>query len=106
MATFSILPGTLHLAVKRGNRFSTIVDFDPVALTGYTVTSDVVSVVTGATVTAITVDTSLAADGKVGISLSDVQTESLAGGTYRWRLDWDSGSAPRTALEGFFEVVP
>lgn len=104
MATFSILPGTLNLAVKKGDRFSTIVDFD-VSLTGYTVTSHVVSVVTGSTVSAITVDSSLFADGKVGISLSDVQTENLAG-TYRWRLDWDSGSAPRTALEGFFEVVP
>lgn len=102
--TFTILPGTLNLAVKKGNRFSTIVDFD-ISLTGYTVTSAVVSPITGSTVTAITVDSSLFSDGKVGISLSDVQTGNLAG-TYRWRLDWNPGSAPRTALEGFLEVVP
>lgn len=103
-STYSVIPGTLNFAVKRGDRFSAMVDFD-ISLTGYTVTSDIVSAVTGGTVTAITIDPSLFADGKVGVSLSDAQTGNLAG-TYRWRLDWDSGSAPRTALEGFFEVIP
>ena len=102
--TFTTIPGTLNFTVKRGNRFSALVDFD-ISLTGYTVTSSVVSAITGSTVTSVSVDSSLFADGKVGVSLSDVQTGNLAG-TYRWRLDWNSGSAPRTALEGFFEVLP
>ena len=103
--TFSITPGDLTLEVKRGNRFATVVDFD-ISLTGYTVTSTIVSVVSGSTVLPITVDASLFADGKVGLSLSDSQTSALAAGTYRWSLTWNQGSSPRTALEGFLEIVP
>jgi hypothetical protein len=105
MATYTQLPGTLNLAVKRGDRFATIVDFD-ISLSGYTVTSDIVSIPSGLCVSPLAVDTSLADEGKVGLSLTSGQTGTFAGGTYRWLLRWDPGHAPRTALEGFFEVVP
>jgi len=91
MTTFSVLPGTLNIRLKKGDRFTTVADFD-IALTGYTVASEVYSLVSGATVL------------QLGLSSSEVS--QIPAGTYRWKLRWDQGAgAYRTALEGFFEVL-
>lgn len=106
MTKFSVIPGALDFVVKRGDRFSTVVDFD-ISLTGYTAEAEVYSTVDGSTVQSITVGLTLASEGKVQLQLNSTETGSLAAGTYKWKLRWDAGnSAYRTALEGYFEVLP
>jgi Flp pilus assembly protein TadG len=103
--TFSLLPGTMNLALKRANDFATLIDFDGTTLVGYTVTANVTSLVTGATVVPFTTAVTDASAGQVGIALTDTQTASLAAGTYGWQLDWTApGSVQRTALSGTLEV--
>jgi hypothetical protein len=103
MPNFSQVPGTLNLTAKRGDRFATVIDFDDISLDGYTVTSSVVSAVSGSAVESFDVDVSQGTAGKVGISIANVTTPA---GSYRWSVKWDAGLSPRTALEGYFEVVP
>jgi hypothetical protein len=105
MATVSQLPGVLNISLVRGDEFSTLVDFD-VALTGYTFSAQVYSVLTGETLATPTVTAVNLATGQVNVSLQESQTASMRAGTYGWRLVWVApGSAQRTALEGVFEVT-
>ena len=105
--TYTQLPGTMHLAFKRGDNFSTTIDFGGMALVGFTVSSTIRSLVTGGTVSTITTSITDAAAALVAVSLTDSQTASLAAGTYAWRLDWvDPSGAKRTALNGTVEVAP
>lgn len=96
-------PGRLNLAFKRGDDFSALIDFS-IAMTGYTVTSGITSLVTGDEVLAFTTTLASAANGQVNIALTDSQTSSLSRGTYGWNLAWTEGSATRTALTGMVEV--
>ena len=106
MPTYTQLPGTLGLAFRRGDELGTTVDFTPTDLTGYTVTSHIVSAVTGQTVTAITTTLSDAAAGVVGLALTETQTAAISAGTYTWRLEWVApGDVKRTALSGMVEVT-
>ena len=105
MTTYTQLPGTMSLAFKRGDDFSTLIDFN-VSLASYSVSATVTSLVTGATVIPFTTSLADAAAGQVSVSLTDTQTASLAAGTYGWRLDWVApGGVQRTALQGVVEVV-
>jgi len=105
MSTYSVLPGTMNLAFKRSGDFSALIDFD-IALTSYTVTANLTSLVSGGVVQAFTTSVSDASAGQVSVSLSDTQTAALAAGTYGWQLDWVApGSVQRTALTGTVEVV-
>ena len=104
MATYSQTPGTMNLTVKQGDTLSVLVDFDPVDVTGYTVTSSISSLVTGASVLGLTTSVTDAAAGKVNVSLTKQQTASLPVGSYGWSLLWDT-PARRTALSGIFEVT-
>lgn len=107
MATYTQLPGTMHLSFKRAKDFSAVVDFDGMTLTGYTVSAVMVSLVTGSTVQAMTASVTNAALGQCSVSLTDTQTASLAAGTYGWQLDWVApGSVQAAALGGIVEVVP
>lgn len=104
-STYTQLPGTMNLALKRANDFSTLIDFDGTTLVGYTVTASVTSLVTGASVLSFATSISDAAAGQVNVSLTDTQTSALAAGTYGWKLDWTApGSVQRTALQGTLEV--
>jgi hypothetical protein len=104
MATYNLLPGAMSLGLKRGNDFSTLIAFDT-SLVGHSATSSITSLVTGATVTAMTTSIADASAGQVNVSLTDTQTAALAAGTYGWRLDWVApGSVQRTALQGTLEV--
>ena len=103
MSVYEQIPGTLNLAMKRGDDFSALVDFS-LNMTGYTTTASIVSAVSGDTVTPFTVTVQSAANGQVNISLNDTQTAALAAGTYRWQMAWVQGNATRTALTGFVEV--
>jgi len=106
-ATFSQLPGTMNLALKRGDSFATTVDFDGVTLVGYTATATVASLVTGTTVATMTTSIVDPAAAKVTIGLTNAQTAGLTSGTYAWRMDWDApGGTHRAALQGTVEVIP
>jgi hypothetical protein len=105
MSTYSVLPGSMNLAFKRSGDFSALIDFD-IALTSYTVTANMTSLVSGGVVQAFTTSVSDASAGQVSVSLTDTQTTALAAGTYGWQLDWVApGSVQRTALTGTVEVV-
>jgi hypothetical protein len=105
MSTYSVLPGAMNLAFKRGNDFSTTIDFDGTTLVGYTVTASLVSLVSSSVVQSFTTSIVDAAAGQVSVALSDTQTTALAAGTYGWQLDWVApGSVQRTALSGTAEV--
>lgn len=104
MPSYNQLPGTLNLSFVRGDDFSVLVDFS-ITMTGYAVTAEMVSVVSGAVVQAMAVTAANAAAGQFNVSLTDTQTAALARGTYGWRLAWIEGIATRTALTGFVEVL-
>jgi len=103
-STYSQLPGVMNLSFKRANDFATLIDFD-VSLVSYSITANITSLVTGASVVPFTTSIADASSGQVGIALSDTQTAALAAGTYGWQLDWVApGSVQRTALSGTVEV--
>ena len=105
MATVSTTPGVLNVTVKRGDELSQLLDFS-IVLTGYTFASEVVSAVTGATLATPTVTAVNLATGQVNLSMTEIQTSSLAAGSYLWRLIWTApGTVRRTALEGILEVI-
>jgi len=104
MPSYDQLPGTLNLSLARGDDFAALVDFS-ISMPSHTVTAEIVSVVSGAAVQAMTVAAVDAAAGQWNVSLNDTQTAALARGTYRWRMTWVEGNATRTALTGFVEVL-
>lgn len=102
---FEQLPGALGLKFRRGDSLSTEIDFNPISLSGMGVTATLVSVTSGATVTAATVTPIDLAAGRINVGLTRVQTAALVQGTYRWTLAAGDGTAHRTYLGGFVEVV-
>jgi len=104
MSTYNQTPGTLTLKMNQGDDFSSLVDFS-ISLVGYTVTSNITSLVTGNQVVPFTVSVVSSTAGQVNVSLSDTQTAALARGTYGWELAWTEGSVTRTALSGYVEVL-
>jgi hypothetical protein len=106
MSTYEVLPGSMSLAFRRGDRFSTLIDFDGVSLVDCVVSASVVSTVSGEVVKHFMVDVTDAAASKVNISLASGETAVIPVGTYSWRLGWVApGNAARTALAGTVEVV-
>jgi hypothetical protein len=94
----------MPLAFKRSNDFAAVIDFDT-TLTGFAVTANLTSLVTGATVVPFAATIVDASAGQVSVSLTDTQTSALAAGTYGWQLDWTApGGVQRTALSGTVEV--
>ena len=96
----------MHLAIKRGDVFGTLVDFD-VSLTGYVVAAEANSLVNGQQVFVIPSTLSNSGAGQVSLSMTASATAALASGTYAWNLSWIApGSTRRTVLSGTLEVVP
>lgn len=104
MATYAQQPGQMGLSFRTGDSFSTLIDFDPISLVGHTVSSQIVSLVTGQSVRPLTTVVTDAAGGKVNLSLTSQQTAALPAGSYGWEIAWDNG-AKRTALSGVCEVT-
>ena len=104
MASYDQTPGSLNLAFNRGDDLSVLIDFNPITMTGYTVTAGITSLVTGQEVQPLAVSFASATAGQVNVSLTDTQTAALPRGTYGWSLKWTEGQATRTALTGFVEV--
>jgi hypothetical protein len=104
MALVTQLPGSMSIAFRKGDDFSTLIDFS-ISLVSYTVSAGLYSTVTGALVQSMTAAVTDAAAGLVSVSLTDTQTAGLVAGTYAWRLDWVApGSVQRNALAGAAEV--
>lgn len=57
------------------------------------------------TLAAMTVDTSAAVSGEIGLSLTSTQTASLSPGRWRWNLTRTVGSSPEVLLLGDIDVV-
>ena len=103
MALYEQLPGSLSLSIVSGDQFSTVVDFS-INMSGYSVSSEIYSLVDGA-VTAMTTAFVSEALGTVSIGMTEGETGDLSVGTYGWRLQWLApGSVTRTALTGLLEV--
>ena len=103
MALYEQLPGSLSLSIVSGDQFSTVVDFS-INMSGYSVSSEIFSLVDGATVAMSTAFVSEAL-GTVSIGMTEGETGDLSVGTYGWRLQWLApGSVTRTALTGLLEV--
>lgn len=107
MATYTNLPGTLNIEVRRGDELGLTPDFN-IDLTGYTVAAAVYSCVTGSTCGTMSASlTNTGSDGKVSLAMTEAETSALAQGTYRWALTWTApGSVARMALTGALEVKP
>jgi hypothetical protein len=105
VSTFTVIPGTLNLTVKRGDTISVTIDFTNV-LTGYSISAEAYSTVDGSTIVVMTTDGSQASEGKIVVSLSSSETAGLPSGTYNWKLKWQTGSQIRTAVQGILEVLP
>ena len=104
MALYEQLPGSLSLSIVQGDEFATVVDFS-ISMSGYSVSSEIYSLVDGATVTAMTTAFVSASLGTVSIGMTEAETGDLSVGTYGWRLQWlATGSVTRTALTGLLEV--
>lgn len=104
MAIYEQLPGSLSLSIVKSDEFATVVDFS-INMSGYTVSSEIYSLVDGVTVTAMTTTFENAALGTVNIGMTEAETGDLSVGTYGWRLQWLApGSVTRTALTGLLEV--
>lgn len=105
MPTYSQLPGTLNLKLKSGDSFSTVIDFD-ISLAGHTVSSSLVSLVSGEEVRPISTSFVDQTAGKVAISLLSSETIATPPASYGWELRWIApGSVKRVALSGIAEVT-
>ena len=104
-ATLTNVPGVLNITLKQADDFSTVLDFSAAA-SGVTARTDIVSLVSGATVAQFGTTVFNAADGLVRISLTPAELPALVSGTYRWEHIWDYGAdGKRTMLNGYLEVV-
>lgn len=97
-------PGSLDLAFRRGDEYARLLDFS-IDLTGYTFAASIRSRLTGAVVATPTITAVNLAAGQINLSLTELQTSSLAVGDYDWSLTWSApGTVTRTALAGIVEV--
>lgn len=106
MPTYEQLPGSLGLTFRKGDYVSTEIDFNPISLSGLTMSAVVTSLVSGAPVATVTTTIIDAAAGRLNVSLAGSQTSAMATGTYRWMLTGTDGTSQRSYLTGFVEVTP
>jgi hypothetical protein len=102
MASFDQRPGKLNLSFRAGDPFSFALDFDPISLTGLTLSSAIRSVVSGSSVGSFSIAVTNAAAGQCNLSLSAAQTSALPPGTYTWEL---LAPESQTFFQGFVEVT-
>ena len=106
MATYSQLPGELNLDILRGDELSISIDFS-VDVTGYTVSSNIVSLVDSASIVSPAVTITDAGNGVVSLALTETQTAALPSGSRRLFVSWVApGDVPRRVLAGIVEVKP
>jgi hypothetical protein len=104
MAFLEQLPGYLGLAFRRGDDFTTTIDFD-IPTTGFTWSAQIRSQITGEAVQAITVANTDTDTGLITLSLTDEETDGLPAGTWGWTLVGTVSGVKRTYFSGFVEVI-
>jgi hypothetical protein len=104
MPLYEQAPGTLNLVLKQGDDFSALLDAD-ISLSGYTVTANVSSLVTGGTVASLNASLVDAAAGKFNVSLTRAQSLAIPRGTYGWTAVWVGSGVTRTSVAGLIEVL-
>jgi hypothetical protein len=104
MATFEQLAGELNAIVQASDEVGLTLDFS-VSLSGYTVTSEIVSLISGDVVSSPPTTITDAANGIANVALSETLMASFAAGTYRLNVEWVApGDVARRVLSGLFEV--
>lgn len=104
MAIFKQLPAVMNLVLKKGDEAAVAVDFDA-ALTGYTVTSSLHSLVTRSTLYSIPTSVTNASLGQVSLAFGETHT-SIPVGSYGWSMQWVApGNVTRTVMSGVAEIV-
>lgn len=102
MTTLNQIPAYLDLRIKRGDDFSRLLTVTGVNLTSYTLEAGVLTV-SGAI--PITITASDLTTGKVYISLTDSQTDSIPSSGSTWYFSWTHSGITRTLLEGDVYIV-
>lgn len=106
MATYSMASGTLNLTVPRGTELVATLDFSD-DTSGFTVTSEVYSLVGGATLYSPDVAVVSATAGQYTLTLTESNTLDRGAGTYGIRvLRVAPGTVTRRIVDGLLEVVP
>lgn len=106
MATFTLGSGTLNLAVPQGTELVATLDFSD-DTTGYTVTSEVYSLVSGSTLYSPTIATVSATAGQHTITLNESDTANRGAGSYGLRvIRVAPGTVIRRITDGLLEVRP
>jgi len=106
MATFSLESGTLNLTVPKGTELVATLDFSD-NTTGYTVTSEVYSLVDGSTLYSPTISTVSVTAGQHTITLTESDTANRGAGTYGLRvIRVAPGTVTRRITNGMLEVQP
>jgi hypothetical protein len=106
MATYSMASGTLNLTVPRGTELVATLDFSD-DTTGYTVTSEVYSLVSGATLYSPSVAVVSATAGQHTLTLTEANTEAYGSGSYGIRIIRVApGTVTRRLIDGILEVKP
>lgn len=104
MATFEQLPGELNAVVQASDEVGLTLDFST-SLAGYTVSSEIVSLVSGSLVATPPTTITDAANGVATVAFSEDLMAAFAAGTYRLNVDWIApGDVARRVLSGLFEV--
>lgn len=107
MATASDAPAVLNLAWRRGDEFGKTLTYAE-DLTGSTVVTQIYSLRTGQTVTAMATTVSAGPTASaVGIALQEIPSAALHVGTYGFRqIVTAAGGVQRTRVAGVAEVLP
>jgi hypothetical protein len=112
MAEYAQDPATLNLAVKAGDELNADLTITvgcsgtaAFSLAGYTIDSDLRSLVSGNVVQTVTASITNAPAGIVNISMTEAETADLPTGSYSWRLRWTTpNDITRTVYAGILEV--
>jgi hypothetical protein len=106
MATYSMASGVLNLTVPRGTELIATLDFSD-DTTGYTVTSEVYSLVSGATLYSPSVSVVSATAGQHSLTLTEANTNDYGSGSYGIRvIRVAPGDVTRRLIDGILEVKP
>lgn len=112
MSEYSQDPATLNLAVRAGDELNADLTLTvgcsgtaAFSLAGYTVTSDLRSIVTGNVVQTVAASITNAPAGVVNLAMTESETANLPIGAYSWRLRWTTpNDITRTVYAGILEV--
>lgn len=98
---FDFGPGRQDFSYRKGNTFSVEIDWS-IDLSGYSVTTELYSLVNGDTVASVGTAITDPSSGKLRVTFPP----NVVPGTYGWRQTWQSSiGESRTGLAGYVEVL-